>query len=245
MTIPLKAVESISVDWEGKDPWERMRGEPVRAFNAFCIYRDLGPDRTIRQASELVKKTDTKGVEHKVSVFLLNKWSAKFKWRLRLLAWAENEDLIKRRARQVQIEEMEKRHVEFANLVQKKANIKFTSMTDDDCKRLSAKDATTMAEMAIKVERQSLGVRDELPAGLLTQEQALMLYTALVDAVAMHVKDKVVLAALMQEFDALTSGRKLLRVVDDGQGNQVVQGREADVSGPVAGDDVIEAGPHS
>lgn len=33
-----------------RHPWERMEGEPSRPYSAFCIYRELGPERSLTKA---------------------------------------------------------------------------------------------------------------------------------------------------------------------------------------------------
>lgn len=36
-----------------RQPWQRQLGEPQRAYAGFCIYRDMGMDRSIRKAAHL------------------------------------------------------------------------------------------------------------------------------------------------------------------------------------------------
>ncbi len=38
---------------ESADSWERLRGETNPGWNAFCLYRDFGADRSIKKVLEL------------------------------------------------------------------------------------------------------------------------------------------------------------------------------------------------
>lgn len=66
-----------------KDPlWERQEGETARAFEAFGIYRDLGPGRSIAKVGEILGKSDQ----------ALEPWSATWGWGERSLAWDDEAD---------------------------------------------------------------------------------------------------------------------------------------------------------
>lgn len=62
---------------DGIQPWDCQPGETAKAYQAFVIYRDLGPDRTVqRTANELAKNYTT-----------VNAWSRKWEWAARAAAW--------------------------------------------------------------------------------------------------------------------------------------------------------------
>ncbi len=42
--------EPTEFEMDDTQSWERGRGEPLRAYNAFCTYRDLGPTRNLHAA---------------------------------------------------------------------------------------------------------------------------------------------------------------------------------------------------
>jgi hypothetical protein len=50
--------------------WDRQKGETARAFAAFSEYRNLGPERSIEQVSQILSK----------SVQFLKRWSARWSW---------------------------------------------------------------------------------------------------------------------------------------------------------------------
>lgn len=58
-------------------PWDPQPGESARAFQAFVAYRDLGPDRSLTKAGEMLGKNTT----------TIGQWSSKFGWVERARAW--------------------------------------------------------------------------------------------------------------------------------------------------------------
>src|SRR5229473_5742691 len=56
-----------------RQPWDRMEGETHRAYSAFIAYRDIGSDRTIQKAADLLQKSGS----------VLRRWAVKFNWRTR------------------------------------------------------------------------------------------------------------------------------------------------------------------
>lgn len=65
-----------------KHTWERMERESAKAFAAFCQFRDLGPDRTLRKVAEMLGKSEQ----------LMQRWSKKFNWHNRALDFDEHSD---------------------------------------------------------------------------------------------------------------------------------------------------------
>jgi hypothetical protein len=63
--------------------WERQRGEPPEAYEAFRVYLEMGPSRTSRQAfRQAFSKPDALQPDGK-----WNGWAAKWKWSDRARAW--------------------------------------------------------------------------------------------------------------------------------------------------------------
>lgn len=59
------------------DPWNMRTDESPRAYDAFWIYLNLWPDRSIPRAAAVLGK----------SVSLLWRWSARYGWVERAAAW--------------------------------------------------------------------------------------------------------------------------------------------------------------
>ena len=69
------------------DPiWTKQDGETQRAYQVFCVYRDMGwQDRSLRQLTRDVYDEDATGVYTHV-----RKWSSKYEWVARAEAYDEH-----------------------------------------------------------------------------------------------------------------------------------------------------------
>ena len=126
------------------EPWERQQDETSKAYAAFCIYRDLGPERSLQKAADNLGK----------SRGLLEGWSSRFEWGKRTAAWDAEQD---RQARQAQIEEikkMRKRHADLASAMLVKAARALQRMPEDEIK---PQDISRFVDVASKLERISRG----------------------------------------------------------------------------------------
>lgn len=59
------------------EPWERQEGESSKAYEAFCVYRDMGADRTQQAVADQLTKSRT----------IVGRWAAEFHWVARTEAW--------------------------------------------------------------------------------------------------------------------------------------------------------------
>ena len=73
----------------GPPVWTRQGGETSKAFAAFCVYRDLGPSRSLRKAAEKDKGTKLARTAGRLSQF--EKWSRKYGWVSRCAAFDGHE----------------------------------------------------------------------------------------------------------------------------------------------------------
>jgi len=62
---------------ENIKPWDRQQGEGRRAYEAFCIFRDLGEGRSLPKVTQKLTKSRT----------LINRWARQFDWQRRADAW--------------------------------------------------------------------------------------------------------------------------------------------------------------
>src|SRR5262245_35576295 len=88
------------------NPWEQQPGESSRAFGAFCVYRDLGPRRSLRAAATAFYGRSAAGLERQ-----LDKWSRAFHWVDRASAWDRHLDAETCRAQEKARHDMAERHV--------------------------------------------------------------------------------------------------------------------------------------
>lgn len=130
-------------------PWERQPKETRQAFEAFCVYRDMEPKRTLKLTAAFLKK----------SYSLMCKWSSHWGWQERVAEWYAEKDRVAREAQLDEIEKMNRRHSNVAQRMQKLVIDRFNSLTAED---VSATNLPKYVETAIKVERQAAGVADEV-----------------------------------------------------------------------------------
>lgn len=99
---------------EPQNAWERMTNESARAFRAFEAYRNLGPERSIVKAIELVGKTPAKDRRR------WERWSAKFCWVDRAEAYDRHVERERRFKLEEEWRQADERHARIARVVQSK-----------------------------------------------------------------------------------------------------------------------------
>lgn len=129
-------------------PWERQPDETPKPYEAFCIYRDLGINRTRAAVAEKLSKSES----------LISRWSSQYQWVNRAAAWDDEQERIEREITQKQqredIKKMRKRHAAIATQMLVKASMALQSLKDDEVK---AADISRMVDVASKLERISRG----------------------------------------------------------------------------------------
>ena len=78
-----------------RQPWERRADEPMRCFRRFLKYRNLGPERSVRKACDIVKLPQ-KG--RKPSWQYWRTLAAQWHWNDRARAWDEYQEYERRKA---------------------------------------------------------------------------------------------------------------------------------------------------
>lgn len=130
-------------------PWERQEKETVKAFEAFCVYRDLGKERSQEKTASQLSKSRQQ----------IGKWSRLNNWVQRVEAWEEEQDRILRKELTKDIGKMRKRHIDVAQAMLIKAARALQRIPDDEVK---ASDISRMVETASKLERLSRGDTSEV-----------------------------------------------------------------------------------
>ncbi len=142
-------------------PWERQYRESTKAFEAFALYRDMGADRSLSKVEEKLEKSHT----------LIGRWSSRWKWVDRTLAWDGRIDEEKRNSQMEAIAQMTERHahlaeaglaairkisIEFIERVQK-GSLDKENVSDDELRAIFM-TAMTKMEPLTRVERQARGL---------------------------------------------------------------------------------------
>lgn len=92
-------------------PWERMEGESAKAFEAFRIYRDMGPERNLRAVGERLGKSRA----------IIERWSSSNQWVERARAYDNDLERAAHQEALKSVREMQKRHISIAAQLQNKA----------------------------------------------------------------------------------------------------------------------------
>ena len=146
-------------------PWERQPEEPVTAFEAFVIYRDM-ENRTLSGVGQILHKAGT----------AVERMSSKFQWVERARQW-DNE--LDRRLREVDISEakkMVKRQIGLAQAVQNVAAMEITALikrieaVETQAKMtgqqrvplITARDMVRLVDSGTKLERLNRGMPDDI-----------------------------------------------------------------------------------
>jgi hypothetical protein len=130
-------------------PWERQPGESARAFGAFCVYRDLGPRRSLRAAAEKFYQRSSAAVLRQC-----NTWSSAFHWVERASAWDKHLDAEARRAQEEARREMAERQAREARALQAKAVERLKALKAEE---LGPADVLRYFVEAAKLERLACG----------------------------------------------------------------------------------------
>lgn len=130
------------------EPWERRESESTKAYEAFCIYRDMGRERSLAKVAEKLQKSET----------LMGRWSRENDWVKRAAKWDDEQDRIEREIAQKEqakaIKDMRKRHADLGQAMLIKAARALARIPDDDIK---PQDISRMVDVASKLERISRG----------------------------------------------------------------------------------------
>lgn len=127
-----------------RKPWEMMEDERPKPFEAFCIYRDMGLDRTIAKVAKQLSK----------SYQLMSRWASQYNWGERVAAWDREQDRVARESQLSEIAKMRNRHAKLATDMLAKAAAALEKLPPDEVK---ASDVSRMVEVASKLERLARG----------------------------------------------------------------------------------------
>lgn len=122
--------------------WERQPRESIQAFEAFDLYCQMGADRSIRRVAKELSKSET----------LIKRWSSTWSWQKRSRDY-DNE--LKRQEFDEQrknIKTMQKRQIQTAMLLQKKAIDALDKLQFDD---LKPSDILRFISEGAKLERET------------------------------------------------------------------------------------------
>jgi hypothetical protein len=139
---------------------EPLPGESPKAYAGFCLYRDLGPRRSLEEASRLYHgspprdRTSTKAGRKPGASGLIRRWAQRWDWRARAAAWDREVERVKHRRQVEAIEEMAERHAKEALMLQNKAVERPRQLRPEE---LTPRETLAFLVEAAKLERLARG----------------------------------------------------------------------------------------
>jgi hypothetical protein len=145
---------------EANEFWLKRSDETDYAYQAFCVYRDLGPGRRLRKAASIFYGREDVGAEEH-QVVQLRRWSAAHLWTSRAEAHdAEQSALLAAETRKRRIE-MADNHHRLARIVLHACAMKAqTWLRNPD--EIPAGQVAQLIAVATNVERLALGEPSEI-----------------------------------------------------------------------------------
>jgi len=131
--------------------WERQKNESSKAYAAFCVYRDLGPERSLEKVRQNLDKPRTRK--------WLGDWSVKHNWVERANAYDDYLERKKREEKEKAILEMAERHAKLAMAFQQRVAQRLQQI---DPAELSPSDMAKWLDVATKLERLARGEPTEI-----------------------------------------------------------------------------------
>lgn len=139
---------------EEREPWVRQKREGSKPYQAFDAYRRMGPKRSREKVAAEVGK----------SLSMVSKWSARWEWRLRALAWDDFDAKERRESEIAASKDMAERHASLSLMMQGKIAKRLQMMNDREVSEMSIGQIGQILESAVRVERLSRGEHTEKTA---------------------------------------------------------------------------------
>ena len=134
--------------------WLQQDDETNASYAAFCIYRDMGVRRSLRQTcqtyyelADLPARTDGK-------VTQISSWSQKYDWVERAWAYTAHLDRMARIEATEAAKQMGRRHAAIASVAIAKAAERINAI---EASKLSTREAVVLLDLGVKVERMARG----------------------------------------------------------------------------------------
>jgi len=147
-----KVIEEAKAELLPFESWEKLKGESTLAYAAFCAFRDLGAERSIRKAVETVEADEALRVK-RYNVW--RGWSTQFKWRDRAADYDRYVEKLKQAELRKTIEAQGELHREVTGKMLDVVKQKLNTMNPAD---LTQGAVTEWVQTAIKAEREAAGL---------------------------------------------------------------------------------------
>jgi hypothetical protein len=147
-----KVIDEVKQDVLPFESWERLSGESSLAFAAFCVFRDLGAERSIRKAVESTEQNETTRAK-RYNVW--RNWAAAYRWRERAADYDQYLERLKQTELRKTIEAQGDKHREVTGKMLDVVKQKLDMMNPNELSQGSVND---WVQTAIKAEREMAGL---------------------------------------------------------------------------------------
>jgi hypothetical protein len=137
---------------EEKHEWDRLSGESSKAYAHFCLYRDMGQERSLRKLAADAKTTS--------KLRQLQHWSSRWKWVERCQRYDDYLELQERLRQEKERRDMRKRHAQIALLGQNIAVKGFEALlakVQASDREVCPADLTRLVATSVAIERLARG----------------------------------------------------------------------------------------
>lgn len=131
------------------DPWDKRKGESNRAYEAFCMYRDMGVERSVVVIRDIYPTSQN--------------WSGKFDWRKRAELWDEHLRVLAKHALEDEKINMAKRQ---ARIGVKMQDLAERTLNAGTVLPQSVGEVVKLAEVGSRIERMARGESTENNANI-------------------------------------------------------------------------------
>jgi len=152
MTDTDKIYEEAKAETLPYESWEILKDETSLAFSAFCAFRDLGAERSIRKAVETAEVNKSKA-DKKYNVW--RNWSTQFRWFERAASYDRHIEKLKQTELRKTIEAQGELHREVTEKMLGVVKKKLDTMNPDD---LTQGNVTEWVQTAVRVDREAAGL---------------------------------------------------------------------------------------
>ncbi len=135
-----------------KRAWDRLTGEPSKAYAHFCLYRDIGVSRSLRQMASVPGCTSVRRQ--------LNRWSSRWRWVERCQKYDDYTERELRVMQEKDRREMHKRHARIGMLGQSvliKGLEELLTRVQAGQEKLAPAELARLMDVSVKVERLARG----------------------------------------------------------------------------------------
>ena len=133
-------------------PWERQPGETEKAYEAFLIFKNLGPGRTVKEVSEKLRK----------SYDLFRRWKKRYDWDSRVEAYDRENERKEQIATQQARKKMIERHIKIGTSLQGKALQALETISPEEMK---PQDIERFLQFGTKLESENRAKQETKQAG--------------------------------------------------------------------------------